>query len=205
MAAAGFGEAAALALSASADLGTVAAIAAADRQGRIEALHLAVEGTVATATRTHGADADPDSSLSSRTMDVGALRVGALVGAEGLVPEVPRIVSLDGAELLLWTADADTPRALDVARVRAVENRVWVGLIVPSGTPSTADGPLSALIDPDGRVIAIGLHGRDHLVTGVVNVAAARLKQMAPGTDVLQGRQPETYAALTDAQPAVRT
>jgi hypothetical protein len=92
---------------------------------------------------------------------------------------------------------------LDVARVRAVENRVWVGIIVPTGS-SSVDEPLSALVDPDGRVVAIGLRGRDHLVAGTVNVATARLKQMAPGTDVLQGRQPDTYAILTDVS-AVRT
>jgi hypothetical protein len=53
-------------------------------------------------------------------------------------------------------------------------------------------------------VVAIGLRGRDHLVAGTVNVATGRLKQMAPGTDVLQGRQPDTYAILTDVS-AVRT
>jgi predicted amidohydrolase len=142
--------------------------------------------------------------LEARTWDVGPLRVGALVGPEGLVPEVCRIVTLQGAELLLWAADADTPRPLDVARVRAVENRVWVGIIVPAASSSQVNEPLSALVDPDGRVVAIGLRGRDHLVAGTVNVATARLKQMAPGTDVLQGRQPDTYTILTDAS-AVRT
>jgi hypothetical protein len=85
-----------------------------------------------------------------------------------------------------------------------VENRVWVGLIVAARSSSEIDEPLSAVVDPDGRVVAIGLRGRDQLVAGVVNVATARLKQMAPGTDILEGRQPETYSILTDASSAVR-
>jgi predicted amidohydrolase len=196
-------EAASLARSVSGDLKTVSVIAAADEQGRMTALHVSMGGAVTTAGRTHGSGADLGGVLEARTWDVGPLRVGALVGPEGLVPEVCRIVTLQGAELLLWAADADTPRPLDVARVRAVENRVWVGIIVPTGS-SSVDEPLSALVDPDGRVVAIGLRGRDHLVAGTVNVATARLKQMAPGTDVLQGRQPDTYAILTDVS-AVRT
>jgi len=197
-------EATSLARSVSGDLKTVSVIAAADGQGRMTALHVSMGGAVRTAGRTHGSGADLGCVLEARTWDVGPLRVGALVGPEGLVPEVGRIVTLQGAELLLWAADADTPRPLDVARVRAVENRVWVGIIVPAASSSEVDEPLSALVDPDGRVVVIGLRGRDHLVAGTVNVATARLKQMAPGTDVLQGRQPDTYTILTDAS-AVRT
>jgi predicted amidohydrolase len=197
-------EAASLARSVSADLDALSAVAVADEGGRIRELHVSAGGTVSTAGRTHGSAADPGGSLAARTSDVGTLRVGAIVGPEGLVPEVSRIVTLQGAELLLWVADADTPRALEVARVRAVENRVWVGLIAAARSSSEIDEPLSAVIDPDGRVVAIGLRGRDQLVAGVVNVATARLKQMAPGTDILKGRQPETYSILTDAASAVR-
>ena len=198
-------EAASLARSVSGDLDAVSAIAATDEPGRITALHVSAGGAEAIAGRTHGSRADPEGMLDARTSDVGPLRIGVVVGPEGLVPEVSRIVTLQGAELLLWAADADTPRPLEVARVRAVENRVWVGIIVPSRSSTEMDEPLSALVDPDGRVVAIGLRGRDHLVAGTVNVAMARLKQMAPGTDVLQGRQPESYTILTDVPSAMRS
>lgn len=204
VATAGNEEAASLARTVSAELDATAAIAVADEVGRIRAIHLSAEETATIATPTHGANADPGGTLSSRTLDIGALRLGSIVGEEGLVPEVARIVTLQGAEFLLWTADADTPLALNVARVRAVENRVWVGLIVPAGSYEAGE-PMSALIDPDGRVIAIALRGHDQLVTGVVNVATARLKQMAPGTDVLEGRQPEMYSILTETASPVES
>lgn len=194
----GADEASPLAQSLSSSLDAAVAVATADDAGRIVALHLSSDGVVATAMRTHGDDAVTGAGIDARTIDVGALRVGTLVGQEGLVPEVARIVTLQGAELLLWAADAETPLAQDVARVRAVENRVWIGLMLPIGAGSAPSEPISALIDPDGRVIAVALRGQDQLVAGVVSVASARMKQMAPGTDILVGRQPETYSNLTD-------
>jgi predicted amidohydrolase len=122
-----------------------------------------------------------------------------LVGAEGLVPEVARAICLDGAELVLWAADAGTPLALEVARARAIENRVWVGLLSPAPGQGVDGESIAAVLDPDGRVVAIGLRGSDHLVTAVVSLASARQKQMAPGTNVLTDRQPESYAVLLRA------
>jgi predicted amidohydrolase len=118
--------------------------------------------------------------------------LGVIVGPEGLVPEVTRVLTLDGAELIVWLADVDTPMALEVARVRAVENRVWTALVVPSGSKD----PISALVDPEGRVTAVGVRGRDQLVVGTVNVLTARQKEMAPGTHVLNDRQPAAYDVL---------
>jgi predicted amidohydrolase len=183
-----------LARSVSSDLGVATAIGVVGGDGRIARLHVCADGLLHTAARTHGSDADTTGPLDGRTTDIGPLRVGAMVGPEGLVPEVARVLTLAGSELVFWAADGDTSRALEVARVRALENRVWVGLLAPGGPAGDA---IAALIDPDGRVTSIGLRDRDHLVSGVVDVAAARLKEMAPGTDVLQGRQPETYAILT--------
>ena len=101
---------------------------------------------------------------------------------------------------MLWAADAGTPLVLEVARVRAVENRVWVALLVPAVQGDDVREAIAAVIDPDGRIGAIGLRGRDHLVTAMVNLASARLKQMAPGTDVLTDRQPGSYATLVYAE-----
>lgn len=177
------------------DLGVAVVTGITDDSGRIDRVEAVAGGHKAIALPTHGVSADPGSTLDERTFDVGPLRVGILIGAEGLVPEASRIVTLQGAELQMWLADAGTARALDIARARAVENRTWFAFILPADTGESE--AVSAVIDPDGRVSSIGLQDRDHLVTGVVNVATARLKQMAPGTDVLRDRQPATYQVLT--------
>jgi predicted amidohydrolase len=126
-------------------------------------------------------------------------RIGLLVAAEGFVPEVARSLMLRGAELLLWSAD-DPPLPMSlVARTRADENRVYVG----AAAAPTLNGS-AMIVAPSGAVVAEALEGRDLAVSATVNRVLARLKERAPGTDVVRGRQPGTYDALVAAerQPA---
>jgi hypothetical protein len=185
-------ELASLAERASRTLGIAVVLGGLDGSGRVVGACGVAAATSVVASRTHGDELEPHASLEGRTLDVGLLRLGVIVGPEGLVPEVTRVLTLDGAELIVWIADVDTPMALEVARVRAVENRVWTALVVPSGSKD----PISALVDPEGRVTAVGVRGRDQLVVGTVNVITARQKEMAPGTHVLNDRQPAAYDVL---------
>lgn len=168
------------------------AVGQVDGEGTALRLDVVTATRTLTATATHGENGDTNDQLDDRTVDLDQIRVGVMVGAEGLVPEVARVLMLLGAELVLWAADETSPSALDVARARALENRVYVAVI---GMDEEGDA-LSALLDPDGAVAAIGLRGRDQMVTGYVRVPAARQKLMASGTDVILGRRPETYAGL---------
>jgi predicted amidohydrolase len=118
-------------------------------------------------------------------------RVGLLAGAEGFVPEVARSLMLRGAEILLWSA-ADPPLAmLPFARARADENRVSLACAAEPSNNGAA-----AVIDPSGRVLAVALEGRELAVSATVNRLLSHAKEMAPGTDVVRGRQPETYRTL---------
>jgi predicted amidohydrolase len=104
---------------------------------------------------------------------------------------------LRGAEILLWaTDDPPLPMGL-VARARADENRVFVAC---AGAPSATGAAM--VVDPTGRVLAQALEGRELAVSATVNRALSHLKAMAPGTDVVRNRQPETYEALVRAVPA---
>jgi predicted amidohydrolase len=78
------------------------------------------------------------------------------------------------------------------ARARADENRVFVAC---AGAPTQTGAAM--IVDPAGRPLATALEGRELSVSATVNRALARLKEMAPGTDVVRGRQPETYGAIT--------
>jgi predicted amidohydrolase len=119
-------------------------------------------------------------------------RVGMMVAAEGYVPEVARSLMLRGTEIILWASDDPGMPMAPVARCRADENRVFVAC---SAAP-TANGA-SMIVDPTGRPLAVALEGADLAVSATVNRALSHLKAMAPGTDVVRNRQPETYAALT--------
>lgn len=122
-------------------------------------------------------------------------RIGMMVAAEAFVPEVARSLMLRGAEILLVCAD-DPPAPLpDIVRCRADENRVFVACAA-----APAAHGASMIVDPAGRVLAQAVEGRELSVSATVNRALSHLKTMAPGTDVVRNRQPETYGALTRAE-----
>jgi predicted amidohydrolase len=124
-------------------------------------------------------------------------RIGMLVAAEGMVPEVARSLMLRGAEIILWAAD-DPPLPMTMfARARAEENRVFLACAAaPSATGATM------IIDPSGRPLAMALEGRELSVAAGVSRALSHQKQRAPGTDVVRDRQPATYGAITRTRAA---
>ncbi len=122
-------------------------------------------------------------------------KIGMIIAAEAFVPEVARSLMLRGAEILLICADAPPAPLPDIVRCRADENRVFVAC----ATAPAAHGA-SMIVDPSGRVLAQALEGRELSVSATVNRTLSHLKAMAPGTDVVHNRQPESYGALTRAE-----
>jgi predicted amidohydrolase len=127
-------------------------------------------------------------------VETPAGRLGLMLAAEAAVPEAARSLMLRGAEILLWASDDPRLPMIPFARARAEENRVFVAC---AGAP-TANGA-AAVVDPDGRVLAVALEGAELAVGADVNRGLAHIKERAPGTHVVLGRQPETYTALTHA------
>jgi predicted amidohydrolase len=130
-------------------------------------------------------------------VDTALGRVGLMVAAEGYVPEVARSLMLRGAEIVLWAADDPALPMTPIARTRADENRVYVATAAaPTATGATM------IVAPSGAVLAEALEGCELAVSATVNRALSRLKERAPGTDVVRARQPESYSTLAQAQTA---
>jgi predicted amidohydrolase len=127
----------------------------------------------------------------SPVVDTPTGRVGLMVAAEAFVPEVARSLMLRGADVILYAADAPGPLSRQVVRARADENRVYVA----AASSAAAEGA-TMVVDPAGRVLAEALAGRELSISATVNRTLSCLKAMAPGTDVVRGRQPSTYGAL---------
>ena len=164
------------------------------------AMHLVGPGgVIATHRQTHKPEGPrfatmPLGHQPSPVVQTPVGRVGLMIAAEGFVPECARSLMLRGAELVLWCAD-DPPLAMQrFAQCRADENRFWLAC----AAAPTRNGA-AMIVDPAGRVAAHALEGRELAVAAVVNRALSHLKSMAPGTDVVRGRQPASYAALTRA------
>lgn len=155
------------------------------------------KGIIGSAQQTHKPPGERFASMPlgdqpSPVFVTPAGRVGLMLAADGFVPEVARSLMLRGAEIILWAGDNPGVSALEVARTRAEENRVFVAC---SGA-ATENGA-AAICDPSGRVLAVALEGRELAVGAEVNAMLSHIKERAPGTDVVRGRQPATYGIIT--------
>ncbi|MDX9708364.1 MAG: apolipoprotein N-acyltransferase [Trichloromonas sp.] len=86
-------------------------------------------------------------------LPLGEAKLGVLVCFEGIFPELARDYAAGGSSLLVnitndaWFGRSSAPyQHLAMTRFRAVENRLWVARAANTG--------ISALIDPQGRIVA---------------------------------------------------
>lgn len=130
---------------------------------------------------TEEMEADP--SWEPRQTEAG--RMVCLARDDVLAPEPARIAALRGAEVL---AVVERGVPLTILRARAAENRVFVA----------AAGDPALVISPRGAVIADAppVSVRPFVCAADCVLAEAAVKEMAPGSDVFAGRQPDTYADL---------
>jgi predicted amidohydrolase len=125
--------------------------------------------------------------------------VGIMVGYEGLIPEVARVLALRGADLIAWpTTWRSEAEYRYIAHERAMENRV---IIVAANRQDSAVAGPSILIQPAGypqNTLASELpHGRRGFVTRFAQLSASRSKRETNNTDLLIHRRPELYGRIT--------
>lgn len=113
---------------------------------------------------------------------VEALSVKTLVDDDLLVPGPARAAAFAGAHVLVWMArSVSSPFVCDVARSRALENRVFV---VVWRRP-TDGGPF--IVGPTGAILASAPRDRDFAVGASILPNDAVSKEVAPGSDLFEG------------------
>ncbi|KAA1420478.1 carbon-nitrogen hydrolase family protein [Mumia zhuanghuii] len=150
-------------------------------------------------------------------------RMGLYSCMDGVIYETPRMLAVDGAQILLNSINSF---ALDEATlhvpVRAVENKVWVvaankvGPLVPEHSIEAVAQAVGVPVDllhgagesqivaPDGTVVAIAPRTGEAVVVADIEVDAADDKRRTDGTDVMASRRPELYGPIVEA-PRGRT
>ena len=93
--------------------------------------------------------------------------VGAFVCFEAMYPELVRRIAIGGPTLLAnlsndawFGAEAPARQHLDMARMRAIEERRWLLRATTTG--------ISAIVDPTGRVVAASDFGAPAVLEGEV-------------------------------------
>jgi len=130
---------------------------------------------------------------------VGDCRVGLLICFDWRFPEVWRILSLKGADLVCHPSNLVTPGlAQRVTPVYALVNKLFIVTANRTGTegPLTFTG-LSQTVDPHGEVLAKASAVEEVVRTVTVDVALARDKQVTARNHLLEDRRPDCYKALS--------
>lgn len=126
-------------------------------------------------------------------------RIGLLLCADGIVPEVPRLLSLLGAQVLLNSLNSRGPDEVRVhVPLRALENRVWHVSSNTVGGPADAYPWMggSQVVSPDGTVLANAGEHEEGMVWADLDVSVADDKVAAGIGDVMTRRRPDLYADL---------
>ncbi|MCL2588032.1 MAG: hypothetical protein FWD84_01345, partial [Oscillospiraceae bacterium] len=153
-----------------------------------KALFFNKDGAVGEISQTH-----PAGSKAIETVEIpGGIRVGAVFGEEMLIPEIPRVAMLQGADLIVWFDTVGYADFFDTMRTRAGESRTFILRATPFGTEDT-----SSLLSADGAPLCTTLAGQEHIAAGMVFAGAARMKTVFPGSDIVRHRIPSAYGILT--------
>jgi predicted amidohydrolase len=148
--------------------------------------------TVHAIVRTGATAAAINRALAAAT----GLRHAILVGPDMLAPEPARAAALRGADLLVWLRPPVRGAILEIARTRAMENRVYVVL---GALTDSAVG--ACLIGPDGAVVASALTRRPSGFVAVIDTILTRRKEVVPGTQTFADRMPNIYRWLDRRSP----
>jgi predicted amidohydrolase len=137
---------------------------------------------------------------------VGAARVGLMICFDWRFPEVARVLSLLGADVLAHPSNLVFPNAQDAMRTRSIENRVYTVTANRTGVEDRAGGRVaftgrSQVVAPSGEVLARA--GRADTVARAVDcdLAASRKKSITRKTPIFSNRRPEFYGVLAARHP----
>jgi|LSQX01.3.fsa_nt_gb predicted amidohydrolase len=120
--------------------------------------------------------------------------IGMLLDYEGFFPEIARILTLKGADIIIWTCKFSHDEHLKICRTRSAENKVFI--ICPNSIGEEYNGH-SVITSPAGQIIAGCLENEEIASAAIIPVRLARDKMIVPYTNAMLGRQPESYHLLT--------
>ena len=136
-------------------------------------------------------------------IDIKGARVGLMICFDWIFPEVARVLTLEGAQILCHPSNLVLPYCPAAMVTRCIENRVFAVLANRVGMERTGDTELefigmSEVVAPNGDILARA--GREDELLQVVDVdpTDADRKMMTSTNDVIGDRRPEFYRRLCE-------
>ena len=119
--------------------------------------------------------------------------IGVMMGYEGLFPEIARVLTLKGADMIIWPSKFSGDRQINICRTRGAENKIFVVCANSISQPATGH---SLITSPSGQILASCLAKTEQACLSSLGLSLSRNKEIVPGTNALLDRKPETYKLL---------
>lgn len=140
--------------------------------------------------RKEGQIFKPGSELP--VFDIPFGRLGIMMGYEGFLPEVSRVLMLQGADFIVWQRNNADTYHRQLALTRAAENKIFVA--VANTYDNNAPG-FSLIANPAGAA-AFAFPKENQIISAQLDLVTARCKTIVPGTNVVFDRLPYAYRDL---------
>ncbi len=119
--------------------------------------------------------------------------IGIMIGYEGLFPEISRILTLKGADLIIWPSKFINDRQINICRSRGAENKIFVAC---SNSISRKISGHSLISSPSGNILASCLGKTEQASLSSLYLQLSRNKDIVPHTNTILNRKPKTYKIL---------
>ncbi|MDD3655868.1 MAG: carbon-nitrogen hydrolase family protein [Atribacterota bacterium] len=120
--------------------------------------------------------------------------IGMMLDYEGYFPEIARILTLKGAEIIIWASQFGYDEHLKICQTRSAENKIFI--ICPNSIQQEYNGH-SIITAPSGQIVTGCLQNQEVASMASIFLSLARDKTIVPHTKAILGRQPESYQLLT--------
>jgi predicted amidohydrolase len=134
---------------------------------------------------------------------VRGVNVGMMICFDWIFPEVARLLSLAGADLICHPANLVLTYCQQAMTVRCIENLVFAVTANRYGTETRPHTELSftgqsQVVAPRGKVLHRAPAERDELYVVTIDVEQARDKRLTDQNDLLMDRRPSFYRGVCD-------
>ena len=135
-------------------------------------------------------------------LNIRGAKIGMMVCFDWAFPEVARVLSLQGADILChpsnlvldWCQKAMVTRCLENAVFAVTANRIGADIRPHGELRFTGQSQVTA---PKGEIVHRAAPDKEALFIAEIDLSLARNKLMTPQNDLLRDRRPEFYASLS--------
>jgi len=138
---------------------------------------------------------------SFKVVPTGEAKLGLMVCFDWIFPEVSRLLTLRGANILCHPSNLVLPYAQDAMKTRCIENRIFSVTANRIGTERRGTVTLtftggSQIVGPAGEVLASAGDRSESLKVVDINIEEAKNKNVTASNDIIDDRVPSLYSTI---------